>query len=263
MTASTIGEWLAIVVAGMAAGAINTLVGSGTLITFPVLLAFGIPPVSANVSNALGLVAGGLSGSWGYRRELSGQGAALRRLVPMSVVGSVAGAVLLLVLPSAAFAAIVPVLIGIGILLVLVQPFLARRVAERAARRQAGDEPVGPAHGLGTAALLGVLLAGVYGGYFGAAQGVILLGLLGSVMVQDLQRTNAVKNVLGTVVNGVAAITFLVIALDRIDWVVAALIAVGSLLGGTLGARVGRRMPAPLLRAVIVVVGVVAIVRLL
>ncbi|GAB2673633.1 sulfite exporter TauE/SafE family protein [Thalassiella azotivora] len=252
-------EAVAILLAGVAAGTINTVVGSGTLITFPTLLAFGFPPVVANISNNIGLVPGGVSGTWGYRRELAGQGATIRRLAPMSLLGALAGALLLLWLPAEAFATIVPVLLGLSIALVLVQPRLQRAMALRRERR--GDAPEGPGHAVALSG--GVLGAGVYGGYFGAAQGVLLVGLLGSLLPEPLQRVNALKNLLSLLVNGVAAVTFALVAFDRIDWLVVALIAAGSVVGGQVGAHVGRRLPPPALRAVIVVVGLVAIVRIL
>lgn len=247
-------EMLAVLVAGMAAGTINTVVGSGTLITFPVLLAFGLPPVTANVSNTIGLVPGSISGVIGYRRELAGQGARLARLGVASLVGGLIGAVLLLRLPEGAFAAIVPVLIILALVLVVVQPRLSRWVARRR-EREAAPEHGGPV-------LFGAVCAtGVYGGYFGAAQGVLLMGLLGVFVHDDMQRLNAVKNVLALIVNAVAAVFFLVVA--EVSWEAVGLIAAGSIVGGQIGAKVGRRLPPAVLRGVIVVVGLVAVVRLL
>jgi uncharacterized protein len=248
-------EIAAVLLAGVAAGTINTVVGSGTLITFPTLLALGVPPVTANVSNTVGLVPGSLSGAVGYRRELAGQRGRLLRLAPASLLGAVAGAVLLLVLPPSAFDAIVPALIAIGVLLVVLGPSIQRRVAARHEAR--GGIPDHGAAWVWPA----VAGAGVYGGYFGAAQGVLLMAILGIGVDDDLQRHNATKNVLALLVNGVAAVVFMVVA--DVDWTVAGLIAVGSVVGGQIGAGVGRRLPAALLRAVIVVVGVVALVVLL
>jgi uncharacterized protein len=246
-------EAVGVFAAGIGAGTINTIVGSGTLITFPVLLAVGLPPVTANVSNTLGLVPGSLSGAYGYRAELSGQRDRLLRLGAASALGGLLGAILLLVLPADAFKAIVPVLIGIALLLVVFQPWLARTVA---ARRQ------GPARADGGIALVvGVFATGVYGGYFGAAQGVLLLGLMGLLLSEDLQRVNATKNILAMLVNGVAAIVF--VFASHIDWTAALLIAAGSVIGGQIGSRVGRRLPPTALRALIVVVGTVAIAKLL
>jgi uncharacterized protein len=252
----TVGEALVVLLAGVGAGLINAVVGSGTLITFPTLLALGYPPVAANVSNNIGLVFGSISGTWGYRRELAGQGTNLRRLAPASFIGSVVGAVLLLRLPAKAFATIVPVLIAVALVLVLLQPRVAAAAAARRERRGLEHTGVGPV------AVVGTGLAGVYGGYFGAAQGVLLVGMLGALLPEDLQRVNALKNFLSAIVNGVAAVTFLVVAPGQVRWPVVAMIAVGSIVGGLIGARVGRRLPAMALRAVIVVVGVTAILRL-
>jgi uncharacterized membrane protein YfcA len=242
-----------IVVAGVWAGMVNTIVGSGTLVTFPVLLALGYPPLTANVSNGLGLVPGSLTGAIGYRRELTGlRGRVLRLAVP-SVLGGLTGAVLLLALPSSAFDAVVPVLVALAVVLVIVQPFLAKRLAAR--RGGVARTRVGP--GL----VAGTYGTGVYGGYFGAAQGVLLLALLGIAVDDDLQRHNAVKNVLAMLVNLVSGIVFVFVA--PVSWPVVGLVALGSILGGLLGARIGRRLPPIVLRGVIVVVGVAALVQLL
>jgi uncharacterized protein len=235
----------------MAAGAINTLVGSGTLITFPVLLAFGYSPVTANVSNTIGLVPGSVAGAVGYRRELAGQRRRTLRFGLASLVGGIAGAVLLLVLPQSAFEAIVPVFIAIALVSIVLQPHLDRLVAEH--------RPGPDAHGTGMPRVL-VCLAGVYGGYFGAAQGILLLGILGLALPDDLQRINALKNVLAGLVNGVAALVFIAIA--DVAWGAVALIALGSIAGAHLAARYGRRLSPAALRPVIVVVGVAAIVQL-
>lgn len=244
-----------ITLAGVAAGTINTVVGSGTLITFPTLLAFGVPPVTANVSNNVGLVPGSMSGVFGYRRELAGQRSRLLRLGAASLLGGVVGALLLLWLPSAAFDAIVPALIALGVLLVVLGPRIQRSVAARAEARGGI-----PDHGVWWV-WPSVAAAGVYGGYFGAAQGVLLMAILGIGVADSIQRHTATKNVLALVVNAVAAIVFIAVA--DIDWAVAGLIALGSVVGGQIGAGVGRRLPPLLLRAVIVVVGVVALVVLL
>lgn len=248
-------EVVAIILAGLAAGTINTIVGSGTLVTFPTLLFFGHPPVAANVSNSLGLVPGGMAGAWGYRKELRTLGPMLRRLAPASLVGSAVGAGLLLVLPPAAFEAIVPVLIAIALLLVVFGPRLSRWAANQHA------DHLTPGRYL--VLTLGILLAGMYGGYFGAAQGVLLLGIMSILLPLGIQQINGIKNVLGLVVNLVAAVVFLIVAPGVIDWRIVGLISVGSLMGGFLGARVGRAMRPNLLRAVIVVIGTVAIIDLL
>jgi len=245
-------EVLAVLAAGLAAGTINTVVGSGTLITFPVLLALGYSPVIANVSNTVGLVPGSISGAIGYRAELAGQRARVRRLAAASLLGGVSGAIALLLLPGSAFEAIVPVLIALALVLVVLQPRLSAAVAAR--RREGASADGGP--GL----LAGIYGSGVYGGYFGAAQGVLLLGVMGVALDEDLQRINAVKNVLAALVNGVAAAIFIVVA--DVAWTPALLLAAGSAVGGQVGAKVGRRLSPALLRGLIVVVGVSAIAQI-
>ena len=245
-------EIVAILLAGMAAGTINTVVGSGTLITFPTLLAFGIPPVTANVSNTIGLVPGSVSGAIGYRRELAGQRSRVLRLSVASLIGGTAGAVLLLVLPEDAFTAIVPALIVLGLVLVVCQPRISAWVAKR-------HEATGgmPHHGTWWV-WPGVLATGVYGGYFGAAQGVLLMAVLGTGVDESLQRLNGVKNILAAIVNAVAGLIFAIVA--DVDWWVVLLIGIGSVIGGQIGATVGRRLPPLGLRIAIVCVGTVALV---
>jgi uncharacterized protein len=313
-----IAEGLAIFAAGVAAGTMNAIVGSGSLITFPTLLAFGIPPVVANVSNNVGLVPGNASAAWGYRRELAGQRSRLLRLGIFSALGSVAGAAALLALPAGAFKLIVPVLILLSCALVILQPRLSARITARRQRQAAAGSPapavapaaVAPAAGeqaageqaageqaageraaagadaagapeaarttaadggaaaapapvtRGGPVLAGGLFgAGIYGGYFGAAQGVLVIGLLGTFLDEPMQRINGAKNVLVGIVNGVAAIVYIIFA--HVSWIVVLLIAVGSTLGGLLGARVGRRLPPIALRIFIVIIGVVSAVRLI
>lgn len=246
---------LLITAAGFGAGAINAVVGSGSLITFPTLVALGYPPVLANVSNNIGLVPGSLSGVHGYRRELQGQRQRLLRLAPASAVGALLGAALLLVLPSSVFERVVVVLIAVALVLVVVQPRLAARLAARRAARR------GPPRHVSLPLFALVAATGVYGGYFGAAQGIVLIAVLGIFLDDELQRLNAAKNVLALTVNLVASFVF--IATTSVDWAVVSLIAVGSIVGGQVGARVGRRLPQQVLRAVIVVIGLVALVRLL
>ncbi len=243
---------LIIIAAGLVAGTMNTVVGAGSLITFPTLLALGYAPVTANVSNTVGIVFGSISGAVGYRRELRGQRRRVLVLGSASLTGGIVGGVLLLTLPSSVFRDVIPILILVACGLVIVQPRLSTWVASRRTKHVE--------HG-GVELYIGVFLTGIYGGYFGAAQGVILLALLGIFIVDDLQRLNGVKNVLAMIANGVAAIVFVFAA--HVVWEVAALIAVGSVVGAQFGAHYGRRLPTPVLRVVIVVVGVVAAVRLL
>jgi hypothetical protein len=248
----SIGEILSIAFAGLAAGMINTVVGSGTLITFPVLLAFGYAPVTANVSNTVGLVPGSVSGAFGYRRELTGQRPRVMRLGVMSLAGGITGAVLLLVLPASAFKAIVPVFIAVALVLTVLQPRLNRWLIAHEIDVHRRGRILTP---------IAVFATGIYGGYFGAAQGILLLAILGVALRQNLHRTNALKNVLAGLVNGVAGVYFIFAA--HVAWAPAGIIAAGSILGAQLGARYGRRLAPGGLRAIIVVVGIAAIVRLL
>ena len=251
-------EMLAVAAAGFAAGGINAVVGSGTLVSFPVLLAVGLPPVPATISNSLGLIAGNLSGAVGYRRELTGQRRLLLRLLPASFLGALTGAFLLLQLPASAFEAIVPVLIGVAVVLVAVQPMVQRRLSV------SGDAPTAaPARGGRLVALVaGAYATGAYGGYFAASQGVLQIGIFGLLLHESLQRLNAIKNVLTLTVNSVAAGAYVVVATDRIDWWAAGLLASGSLVGGAVSSRYGRRMPSAVLRTAIVLLGITAIVVL-
>lgn len=245
-------EAVAVIAAGMGAGAVNAVVGSGSLITFPTLLAVGYAPITANVSNNIGLVPGSISGTLGYRRELEGQGSRARTLAVGSATGSLIGAVLLLTLPSVVFDAIIPILVlGAG-LLMAVQPQLSRWVAGRR-KHDARD--------VGAAPIAIAFFAGIYGGYFGAAQGIILLAMLSVFVPDEMKRSNALKNLLAGTVNAVAAVLFIVFA--EVAWEAVALVAVGAIVGGVLGARVGRRINPTLLRAIVVVLAVGVAVKLL
>ena len=248
----TFWEAVLVAVAGVWAGTINTVVGSGTLITFPVLLGVGIPPVTANVSNTVGLFPGSFTGAYGYRRELAGQGRRCVVLGTGSILGAIVGAVLLLELPPGAFKSIVPALIILALLLVV---FGGRITNWLTSRGHHASERVS------VPLWLTVFGTGIYGGYFGAAQGVLLMGFLGLFLAEPLQRQNGLKNVLAGLANLVAAVVF--IATTHINWAAAGLVAGGAVVGAVLGAHVGRRLSPTVLRAVIVVVGLAAVVKLL
>lgn len=247
--------------AGVGAGAINAIVGSGTLITFPTLVALGVPPVTSTMSNAVGLVAGSVSGTWGYRRELRGQWHRLRWQLLASLTGAALGAWLLLHLPEKVFAQVVPVLLVAALVLVVVGPKIQGWASRRA--EQAGHPPDHLPPGRMAALVFLTFAVGVYGGYFTAAQGILLMGVMGALLPEHVQRMNAAKNLLALTVNVVAALAYTLVAFDRISWLAAGLIAVGSLVGGFLGAHYGRRLPPNALRAVIVVVGLIGLYRLL
>ncbi|OQO90873.1 sulfite exporter TauE/SafE family protein [Saccharomonospora piscinae] len=250
-----------IAVAGVWAGMINTVVGSGTLVTFPVLVALGYPPVTATTSNAIGLAPGSISGAIGYRHELRGQGRRLLTFVPASLLGAIGGSILLLSLPADAFETIVPALVGLAVVLVIVQPRVSSWVLRRREERALTGGP--PSSGLATSVLVigSIFLIGIYGGYFTAAQGVMLMAVMGMLLDEPIQRLNGVKNVLSAVVNVVAGTVYAFVA--PVNWAAVGLLAVGSVIGGLLGARVGRRLSPTALRAVIVVVGVAAVVQLI
>jgi uncharacterized membrane protein YfcA len=244
-------EAIAILAAGLAAGTINTIVGSGSLITFPTLLAFGYAPVVANVSNTVGLVPGSLSGAIGYRRELAGQRGRAIRLGIAAAAGGLTGGLLLLALPAAAFERIVPFLILGAVVLMTIQPRLSRAMGERRAEGQEHTLPL----------VVTIYLTGIYGGYFGAAQGVVMMALLATFLPEHLQRLNALKNVLAVLINGVAAILFIAVA--PVAWPAAILLGIGAIVGGQIGAIVGRRLPAGVLRLAIIVLGTFVGLRLL
>lgn len=292
----SVAQLLLILLAGLWAGAINTVVGSGTLVTFPVLVAMGVPPVSATVSNAMGLIAGNFTGAWGYRREIRQVKSVLKNLVPASILGGVIGATLLITLPEEVFGRVAPILIVVSLAFVIAQPRLSAWVRKRAAAREkdagasapdaategAAVESASPESGsteaepskakkpsLPTVSLVLMLLvfaAGIYGGYFVAAQGILLMGILGIFLMANIQQANGVKNLLVAVVNLTAAISYVLVdyllrdAADRlILWEIVVVIAVGSTLGGLIGAWVGRRLSPLVLRLIIVTLGLVAL----
>jgi uncharacterized membrane protein YfcA len=244
-------EALLVLAAGLAAGTINAVIGSGTLLTFPVLLAVGYPPVVANVSNNVGLVPGSMTAVYAYRKELEGRAGKVLRYAAATAAGAAIGSVLLLALPDSAFEVVVPILIAAALVLVVLQPRISAAVA---ARRQASRPHGGPL------LRLGIFLTGVYGGYFGAGQGIVLFAMLGTALPEDLQQVNALRNLLAGTANGVAAVVFIVAA--PVAFAPVALLAVGAAAGGVLGARIGRTLSATALRAVVVAVGIAAIAQL-
>lgn len=250
-------EQLLVLAAGLCSGVLTSTVGVASLLSFPVLLALGLPPVVANATNATGLAPAGLSGSWGYRAELREQPRVAWVVIVTCAGGSVLGAALLLVLDPGVFEAVVPWLILVTCLLVGVQPWLSgwlRRRAEARGRTRGPRTDAGP---LTTLAAVGV---GVYGGYFGAGSGVMMMAVLGFGTDLDLRVVNALKTLAVAAANGVAAVVFMAVA--DLDWSAVGLLALGSVVGGYVGARVGRHLPPTLLRAAIVVAGIVAAVVL-
>ena len=271
----TLAKSALIVLAGGGAGFINSIVGSGTLISFPTLVGLGFAERAANIANGTGLFPGSLSAVAAQRPELVGQRNRLLRLVPASMLGGITGAILLLTLPGSWFKRIVPFLILFGVGLVLAGPPIQRKLRERNATPPAPPTPpvaatvatpptvaaVNASERVGPLVTGAVFLAGIYGGYFGAAQGIILMGILGVGVRDALPRLNATKNVLAGTVNGIAAVVFVING--DVLWSVVGLVAVGSIVGGLLGARVGRKIAPAVLRGCIVVIGIVAATRLL
>jgi uncharacterized membrane protein YfcA len=247
----TLAHAVLITAVGLVAGTVNTIVGAGSLLTFPTLLALGYPAVLANVSNTVGLISGSVSGAVGYRRELVGQRRRILALMPAVLVGTVIGATLLLALPGSAFRAVVPILILVAVGLVVVQPWIVKRRLATGVRR---THP-------GRTLQVGTLLTSVYGGYFGAAQGVVLLALFGISLDDDMQRLNAAKNVVAAAINFVGAVFF--VATTSIAWRVVGLMFVGSTVGGQIGAVVARRLSPIVLRVTIAVVGTAVAIDLL
>lgn len=244
-----------VAVGGLLAGAVNAMAGGGTLISFPALLAAGLPPVTANITSSVGLVSGYAGGTQGYRRELAGQGHRFRVLGVVSIAGGVAGAVVLLVTPADAFRAVVPYLILLSCLLLAAQPWLSRVVARRRAGGGAETPEITPA------VHAGVFVAAVYGSYFGAGLGVLLLGVLGIFLDDDLQRLNALKGLLSLVVNLVGVLVFL--TSGRVAWADAGILLVAAYLGGLGGAALARRLRPALLRYCVVALGVAVAIGLL
>jgi uncharacterized membrane protein YfcA len=229
---------------GFVAGAINSAAGGGSLLSFPALLAVGYPALDANVTSTVALCPGYLGGVVGYRPELAGQRLRVVRLGAGMALGSVAGAALLAVTSRGLFRAIVPWLVLLACALLAAQPWVARWLEARG---------IGQHHHGGAAMVLASAFAGAYGAYFGAALGVLLLGLLGTLVADTLQRLNALKGVLSLIANWVAAAFF--IAFAPVHWGAVAALAPSSLLGGRLGVVVARRLPDHVLRAVVVAFG--------
>jgi uncharacterized membrane protein YfcA len=235
--------------AGLLAGGVNAVAGGGSLISFPALLAVGYPSVPANVTNNVALLPGYVGGTLAYREELSGQGRRARVLSATGALGGLLGAILLDVSPPGVFEAIVPFLILLSCGLLVAQPAAARAVERR------GHQ------GKPAAVHAGVFLSAVYGGYFGAGLGIMLLAALGAFLPDDMQRLNALKGLLSLVISASAVVYFTLFA--PVVWAAAAVMAVTSLVGGQLGVRLARRLSAAALRWLVVAFGTgVAVVLL-
>jgi uncharacterized membrane protein YfcA len=250
----TVTEAFALFVAGAAAGFISTVVGLASLISYPVLLAVGLPPLTANMTNTVALLFTGAGAAAGSRPELAGQGSRIRRLAPVSALGGAAGAALLLITPGQAFQRIAPVLIGAASLALLI-PAGPRS-------QQGGDrgQPGFSRPGRGGWLVAGVFGVTVYVGYFGAAAGIVMLAVLMATLAEPLARANAVRNVIGALANLVAAIGFAMFG--KVDWAAVAPLAAGFLVGGWTGPVLVRRLPARLLRVVVALLGLAVAVKL-
>ena len=249
-------EQLFVLAAGLVAGVLTSTVGVASLVSFPALLAVGLPPVVANASNTVGMTPGGLSGSFGYRRELREHPVMTVAVVVTCAIGAVLGAVLLLALPPSVFEGVVPWLILFTCLLVGVQP----RVSTWLKRRQVGDAPE-PRHRMSPVTTFFATLTGVYGGYFGAGSGVMMVAVLGFGTDLELRVVNALKTLAVMAANVVASVIFILVA--DLDWAAIVLLAAGSVVGGYVGSHIGRRLPDALLRGLIVLAGITAAVLLL
>lgn len=247
---------LVVLAAGLGAGLVIAAVGAGSLVSFPLLLGIGLTPLVANVCNTVGLVPGGLSGSFGFRRELAGKSQLVRATAATSASGALLGAVLLLVLPATTFERVVPWLVMLAATLIAVQPLVSRRLRRRSAERPRVSQRALPGPLGGMASLIGV-----YGGYFGAGQGVILVAFLALGLDEQLQVINGLKNVAVLSANVTAATVFVVWA--PLDWSVVGVMAIGSVFGGWVGAHVGRRLPPVVFRILVVASGYAVGVHLL
>jgi uncharacterized membrane protein YfcA len=254
-----IGQILAVLGAGLGAGFVVAAVGAGSLVSFPILLGVGLSPLVANVCNNVGLVPGGLSGTYGYRRELAGHRHLVVRVALTSATGALLGAALLLTLPSSAFDQVVPYLVLVAATLVGVQPLVSGGLRRRA--EHLGTAPVADRETMGPRLTALSSMVGVYGGYFGAAQGVLLVAFLALGLDVGLQVVNGLKNVAVLSANVAASVVF--IAFAPLDWLVVGLVAAGSLVGGWLGAHIGRRLPPVVFRSLVVLFGYVVAIRLL
>ena len=280
----TVTEGLALVAAGAAAGVLSTVVGLASVVSYPALLAIGLPPLAANMTNTVSLLFTGVGAAVGSRPELTGQVTRVHRLGTIAAVGGGAGAALLLITPSQTFVRLAPILIGAASL-ALLPPSRQDRAARRGAGRDRdechhGAGPDRDGYGCGAGLdrderpcgagpgrderrpwlLAGVFGVAVYIGYFGAAGGIVMLALLIALVAEPLARVNAVKNMLGAIGNAVAAVAFAVFG--HVDWAAVVPLAAGFLVGGWTGPALVRRIPGPVLRIGVAVCGLAVAVKL-
>ncbi|WIM99631.1 sulfite exporter TauE/SafE family protein [Actinoplanes oblitus] len=244
----TPGEVAVLLGGGLVAGAINAIAGGGSLITFPLLVGLGLPGVAANVSNALSVAPGYAASAVGSRPDLAGQGRRIRALIPVAVLGTLGGSALLLFTPRSVFDVVVPFLLLAAAGMMAFQNRL-RALAGQPRQRQAAFR-----------FRLAVLLCGLYGGYFNAAMGVLLIAGLALVLDDTLQRVSALKNVFSAVVGGTTVLIYSIFG--PVNWAVVAVLAPATVVGGFFGARLARRLPSEVLRWTIVVFATVVAVVL-
>ncbi|MDZ5660330.1 sulfite exporter TauE/SafE family protein [Nocardioides sp. S-58] len=245
---------LLVLATGFGAGILSSTVGVASLLSFPVLVALGLPPVVANVTNTLGMIPAGLGGVVGYRQEVREGGRVAVVIVVVCAIGAVLGAALLLGLPPGVFEAVVPWLILFTCLLVAIQPRISAWLRARHEQQHGGQ--LAERRHMSPATTAFATMTGVYGGYFGAGAGVMMVAVLGLGTDLELRIVNGLKTLSLMVGNIVAGLIFVVVADPR--WDVAALLAAGSLVGGYVGARIGRKLPDSVFRGAVVAAGVVA-----
>ena len=241
---------LAFLAAGIAAGIFNAIAGGGTLITFPVLLAFGVPALSANITSSVGNVPSYVGGIHGFRSELKNQGRRIRRLIPAALLGSLCGALLLLTTPATQFRSVAPWLVAFATVLFGVQPLFIKFVSSLH-----DDHPTRKAF-----VQIGTFTVAIYGGYFGAGLGIMLLAILGLGLTETLIRINGLRAVLSIVICSLSATVF--ILHGSVFWLIALCLAIGTLIGGGAGAQLAKILPTLWLRIVVIAVGTVTTIGL-
>lgn len=247
-------QFVAVILAGLSAGAINAVAAGGTLIAFPVLLWAGVPAYSANIACSIGLLPGYASGAYGYRHVMDQVAAIRTRLIVVASLGGVAGALLLIVTPRASFAVVVPYLILASVVLFAARPWLTRMLQARGSGPQLATAKMSVALGFC------IFLAGAYGAYFGAALGIVLLTILGTLLQSDLKASNGLKSVLSFCCVATGAALFVIAG--RVDWLPAVLLVVSSTVGGFIGAKIGLRLPEVVLRSIVIAMGTAASIGL-
>lgn len=258
-------EWLLILLGGYLAGTINVMVGAGTLISFPIMVALGVPPLTATMSNTVGIVPASFTGTLVYRKEIGTHRGLVKKLLPASIAGALLGALLLMSFSGDVFSQVVPWLILLSTVLVVLSPIIKNQIAKRQNSKQNVTPRVD--HFVSTPAfIIGIILiffTGTYGAYFSAAQGVLFIGIMGIVTTLSMQNINALKNLTTMFVNAIAAGMYIIFAWETISWPLILVLAIGATLGGITGGKFAKRLSPTLLRAFVVVVGTIATIAML